>query len=265
MRYKIIGCSVLSREISLLAARAQSVLDVTWIQQGLHNYPDLLRGEIQKEIDRAEAPPVAPADLAVPPEDYAAIILGFGLCSGAVAGLKTVRLPLVVPRTHDCIAILLGSHEHYKREFDAVPGTYWLSSGWVEQSTFPCGAQCRLIKDRYTVRYGEDNAEYLLRMKLDALRRYTRAALICWPELDRSGYRDRLAEVAAEFGWTAECVEGNPALLRRILDGDWNEHDVLICPPGFTIETDCEDRIMETVPSPQAVEGDRQPPGDRRD
>ena len=114
MRYKVIACAVFNREISLLSATSRATLDVTWIRQGLHSYPDLLRKEIQREIDRAEAPLEGPDQVARPPEEYSAIILGFGMCSRAVSGLKTKRLPLVMPRSHDCIGILLGSHTRYR-------------------------------------------------------------------------------------------------------------------------------------------------------
>jgi len=199
-----------------LAARSDAVLDVTWIRQGLHSYPEILRDEIQREIDRAESPPQTPLDLTLPPEDYSAVILGFGLCSGAVCGLRTRRLPLVIPRSHDCIGILLGSRERYMKEFAAAPGTYWLSPGWIEQSTL-------------------------------SLRPYTRTALIRWPELDRPRYQARLSEIARDFGWQPACIDGNAELLQRILEGEWNDDDAVICPPGQTVEMSEDERIMRTV------------------
>jgi len=36
---------------------------------------------------------------------------------------------LLIPRTDDCIAILLGSYQAYRREMDREPGTYYLSNG----------------------------------------------------------------------------------------------------------------------------------------
>ncbi len=230
-----------------MAARSDAVLDVTWIRQGLHSYPEILRDEIQREIDRAESPPQTPLDLTLPPEDYSAVILGFGLCSGAVCGLRTRRLPLVIPRSHDCIGILLGSRERYMKEFAAAPGTYWLSPGWIEQSTFPCGEQCRLIRERLAARYGEENAEYLMEVKVESLQPYTRTALIRWPELDRPRYQARLSEIARDFGWQPACIDGNAELLQRILEGEWNDDDAVICPPGRTVEMSEDDRIMRTV------------------
>jgi len=249
MRYKVIACSVFSREISLLAARSSAVLDVSWIRQGLHNYPELLRREVQREIDRAENPEQRPDQVARPPEEYAAIILGFGLCSRVVSGLKTRRLPLILPRAHDCIAILLGSHRRYKSEFDAAPGTYWFSPGWIEQAAFPSGEQCDLMRSRFAELYDEDNAEYLVELERDSLASYTRAARIVWPELDRRSYRDRVAEIAADFGWEVTEIRGDPAMLERILAGDWRDEEVAICPPGHTLEVGQEEEVVACVPA----------------
>jgi hypothetical protein len=41
---------------------------------------------------------------------------------------------MVVPRAHDCIALLLGSREKYAVYFDAHPGTFYQSPGWVERA-----------------------------------------------------------------------------------------------------------------------------------
>ena len=247
MRYKLIACRVFSREISLLVAGSSATIDVVWLKQGLHNYPSLLREEIQQEIDRTEEPPDGPDSVARPPEEYSAIILGFGLCSRAVAGLKSARLPMVLPRSHDCIALLLGSHKRYQEEFSKAPGTYWFSPGWIEQSAFPCGAQCALMKDRFAELYGEDNGEYLVQMERDSLASYSRAALITWQELDRETYHRRAEEIAQDLGWKAEAVHGDSALLRRILDGDWREEEAIVCPPGKTFETGSDEEVVRLI------------------
>lgn len=247
MRYKLIACRVFNREISLLIAKSHAVIDVVWLKQGLHNYPSLLQNEIQKEIDRTEAPPDGPHSVARPPEEYTAIILGFGLCSRAVAGLKTNRLPLVLPRSHDCIAMLLGSHKRYKEEFSKAPGTYWFSPGWIEQSVFPSGEQRALLRDRFSELYGEDNAEYLVQIERDSLASYSRAALITWPELDNEEHHRRTEEIARELGWRNETLRGDSGLLQRILNGHWRKEETIVCPPGKTFETGSEDEVVRLI------------------
>lgn len=253
MRYKLIGCRVFSREISLLAAKSSAVIDVVWLRQGLHNYPSLLRDEIQQEIDRTETPPDGPDSVARPPEEYSAIILGFGLCSRAVAGLQTKRLPLVLPRAHDCIAILLGSHQRYQEEFSESPGTYWFSPGWIEQSAFPCGSQCGLMRERFAELYGEDNAGYLVQLERDSLASYSRAALITWDDLDMEAYHRRTNEIAEDLGWRSETVRGDSGLLDRILNGQWQDEEVIVCPPGKSFETGDDEEVVRLVENEESI------------
>jgi hypothetical protein len=247
MRFKLIACRVFSREISLLIAKSPAVIDVVWLKQGLHNYPSLLQEEIQKEIDLTETPLDGPDSVARPPEEYSAIILGFGLCSRAVAGLRTERLPLVLPRSHDCIALLLGSHKRYQQEFAKDPGTYWFSPGWIEQSAFPCGEQCELMKERFGELYGEDNAEYLVQLERDSLSSYNRAALITWPELDNEKYHQRTEEIARDLGGKSESIRGDSGFLGRILNGDWREEETIICFPGKSFEVGNDEEVVRLV------------------
>lgn len=248
MRLKVIACNVFLREVSLLAARSESTLDITYIPQGLHNYPDLLRSEIQKEIDEAEAERDGPEALTEPPEEFTAVVLAFGLCSRALCGVRSRTYPLVLPRSHDCIAVLLGSHRRYREEFSENPGTYWFSPGWVEQSTFPCGAGKETLRKRYGEQYGEDNADFLVEHARESLAAYNRAALITWAELDRDAYHERARQVATEFGWRYETVEGSSELLGRVLNGRWEEEDVVIANPGHTFELGGETEVVSVVP-----------------
>lgn len=244
MRYKVIACRVFSREISLLAARSSVVLDITWVRQGLHNYPSVLRETIQQEIDRAEAPMEGPAAATGPPEDYAAVILGFGLCGGATAGLYSRRLPLVIPRAHDCIGLLLGSRALYEEELAREPGTYWFSPGWIEEASFPSGAQYDLIHRRYAGLYGDENAHYLVNLERSSLSAYRRAVLVQWPELRRPEYEARVAEVARELGWVIETADGDSSWLFRVLSGTASEDDAVTAGPGETVEQSPDEHVF---------------------
>ncbi len=83
---------------------------------GLHINPAELKKVLQEKID--EASPKAEV-----------LLLGYGLCSMAVVGLKATTATLVIPRTDDCIAIFLGSCNAYKEQARKEPGTYYLTKG----------------------------------------------------------------------------------------------------------------------------------------
>ena len=76
------------------------------MKAALHKNPQAeLRPALQRVIDEVEAGE----------ETYDAILLGFGLCSMGIVGLHSSKMPLVVPRAHDCITMLLGSRETYQK------------------------------------------------------------------------------------------------------------------------------------------------------
>jgi hypothetical protein len=155
MRFQFIVCKALQREAYLCAARSKHVVDVVLMAQGLHEQPDRLREELQRALDTV-------ADSAGRP--YDALLLGYGLCSNGTAGLRC-RLPLVIPRAHDCITLLLGSKEAYKEYFDSHQGVYWYSAGWIEHSLQPGRERREKTRAEYIERFGEDNAEYLMEME----------------------------------------------------------------------------------------------------
>jgi len=89
------------------------------VEPGLHLRPEKLKEILQQAIDKLTG-------------DADTIIVGYGLCSMAVIGLRAAKSTLVVPRIDDCIAMLLGSQKNYKAQLAINPGTYFLSKGWIE-------------------------------------------------------------------------------------------------------------------------------------
>jgi hypothetical protein len=116
---------------------------VTFQEYGLHRLPDKLTGTLQERIDDVKEPSL--------------IVLGYGVCGNGAQGVKSRQHTLLIPRTDDCIAILLGSRRAYRREFNAVPGTYYLSKGWLESGSHPLSEY-----EEYAERYGREEAKWIL-------------------------------------------------------------------------------------------------------
>ena len=244
MRIKVIACKVFAREIALLAAESRHVIDVTYLQQGLHNTPDALRTTLQEEIDRIDAG----SDLhtQAPPggDGYHAIVLAYGLCSNAIVGVRSAVHTLVVPRAHDCIAMIIGSHERYRTYFDAHPGTYWYTPGWIDQTLMPGQKRLHETRSRYVEEYGEDNAQYLMEIEQEWLRKYNRCTYATWRRLDRDAYQAQTQEAARYLGWKYDTIETDEGMMRRLLEGQWNPEEVLMVPPGQTIEPSYDDDVI---------------------
>lgn len=243
MHFKIIGCNVLRREIYLCAARSPHVVDVVMLPQGLHDQPDLLRSSLQREMD---APPFthprsrqelfqAKVEAERP---YDAILLGYALCSNGTAGLTARNCPVVIPRAHDCITLLLGSHTRYQEYFDRFPGTYWFSSGWMETCIMPGKERYEQTLACYREKYGEENAQYLMEVEADWYRKYRRAAYIDWQFPNNKTEKARVRESADYLKWDYDEVKGDDGLLQRMLNGIWQPEEFLILQPGQTSEAD---------------------------
>ena len=58
---------------------------------------------------------------------YDAVVMVYGLCGRATAGITARDVPVVIPRAHDCITLFLGSRARYSEQHENQPGTYWYS------------------------------------------------------------------------------------------------------------------------------------------
>jgi len=165
VRLLALTCEVLARSVYLCAARSPHVVDVHLNRRGLHDDPPNLRAILQREIDAIDGTRAPARDAIGAP--YDAIVLAYGLCGAATAGLRAGSIPLVVPRAHDCITLFLGSRDRYTAEFTGHPGTYWYVQEFVERSDGEgqfagmgavSDAEARATYQEYVAKYGEDNS-----------------------------------------------------------------------------------------------------------
>lgn len=243
MFLKVIACEIAFRELCHCAAKSTHLIDLEFLTQGHHDTPKRGLLEIQKRID------------AVPAGRYDAIVIGYGLCSNILVGLHSDHTQLVIPRAHDCISFFLGSKERYRQMFDARPGTYYYTSGWLEcgkrrgdggGALMPAGSQMGGggQYEQWVEQYGEDKARALLEVTAEWTAHYTHGVLIDFEFTRHLGLDKAVRQICDERGWTFEQVEGDPILLQRLLDGDWTESDYLIIPPGRRVSATFDDRII---------------------
>jgi hypothetical protein len=247
MRLKLVSCEVLHREMCAVIARSPNEVDVEFLPKGLHDLGCLsMRKRLQEAIDHAD------------PERYEAVLLGYALCGNGTAGLTARTLPLVIPRAHDCIALLMGSRERYQNYFEQNQGVYFRSTGWLERGQDLEQETLRIVRnktgagytrDELVLRYGEENGQYLfdeLNAYQTAYRQLTYIATGLEPD-DR--FERQARQEAARKGWEFERVEGNLDLFERLLAGDWNEENFLIVPPGWRVTATYGSGILDKEPS----------------
>ena len=180
---------------------------------GLHINPEELKKVLQEKIDEAS-----------PKADV--LLLGYGLCSMAVVGLRATTATVVIPRTDDCIGIFLGSCNAYKEQAKKEPGTYYLTKGWIEAGETPFEEHNLLIE-----KYGKEKAERMTRLML---KNYKRLAFINTGVYEIERYQAYARKTAEKFNLRFEEIDGSPALVRKMVFGPWNEEFVIVH-PGETI------------------------------
>lgn len=179
MKTVILACSVMRTELETVLAQATAT-EVRFLEQALHRTPHLMTGRLQAEIDAV-------------PGDAGRIVLGYGLCSNGIVGVVARQQGIIVPRCHDCIALFLGSRAVYDALFHKIPGTYYLTPGWIEGKKDPLG----IVEFDYAPRVGSETAIWAMR---EELKNYTYIALINSGLKGIEPYRQRAKENAAFFG-----------------------------------------------------------------
>ena len=246
MRLKLISCEIFLREFCAAVSRSPHTIDVEFLPKGLHDIgcAEML-ARLQAAVDRVES------------GRYEALLLGYALCNNGIAGLAARAIPIVIPRAHDCITLFLGSGRRYLEYFHSHPGVFFQTTGWVERGTDRGGLTQLSIQrktgldysyEELVEKYGEDNARYLRDELLDFTKQYRQFTFIEMGVEPDDRFECQVMQDAAARGWDYEKVRGDLSLIRRFVDGDWNEREFLIVPPGCRVRPTYGDDIISTSP-----------------
>jgi len=244
-RYIALTCEALARPVYAAAATSPHTVSVRLLKQGLHNRPKSLRRTLQEEIEAFTA------------DQCDAVLLAYGLCGMATAGLAAHHVPIVLPRAHDCITLYLGSRARYNEEFLRHPGTYWYSVDFMERQDQDAAVSLGAAGiadeeeqyEQYIQKYGQETADMLMEEIRSWSRHYTRAAFIDLELGDGSFYAERAQAKAAKEGWTYEPMKGDWRLMRMLIHGQWPDEEFLTVSPGHAIAQSYKDSIVKAVPA----------------
>lgn len=247
MRLKLISCEMLYREMCAAVARAPHRVEVEFLSKGLHDLSGApMCGKLQECVDRVD------------PREFDAVLMGYALCGTGLAGLCARSRPLVIPRAHDCIALLMGSRHTYREYFDANPGVYYRSTGWLERGSgveqvFADGSGMGRTLGELIARYGDDNGRYLWEEFTKYKTRYNQLAFIETGLEPDGSFEQRARAEAEEKGWRFSKLTGSLTLFERLVSGDWPDADFLVVQPGWRIAPQYDDTVMraEEIPHDQ--------------
>jgi len=241
-RYRFIGCEIIYREACRLAATVPDRVDLEFLRKGLHNVdtPEMLAA-IQERIDAADE------------GGYDAILLGYARCSDGLVGIQARSTPLVIPRAHDCITLFFGSRQAYQEYFDAHPGTYYLTTGWIERNA-PADEEDQPTRSRrgadgqsyeqLVAKYGRDNADYIVQTLGGWRKNYTHILYLQMGVCDESPFIEQARRRARREGWQFLLREGDWTLLEKLFRGRWDD-DFVVLAPGERIIARNDERILD--------------------
>jgi hypothetical protein len=213
-KIKFISCEVLLDEIK---DKIPGNWEVTSMEKRLHERSDELRKKLQEEIDRSEG--------------FDIIFLGFGLCGKSVEGLISKDSVLVLPKSDDCIAILLGSVEEYKKQTNKEPGTYYLTRGYIgEAEEDIVGGGFSGIREKYD----EDTWKWIIK---EMLKNYKRLVFINTGNYDPEKWRNMALEEAKKLELEFEEIKSTGGFFRKISEGEWG-NDFVKVEPGQKVSAE---------------------------
>jgi hypothetical protein len=207
MRTLIIACRTIAEELELARREVGCDLPVSWIESGLHDWPDRLRTRLQQALDEVT--------------DAERVLLAFGYCGNSVVGLTTGAYELILPRVDDCISLLLGSCAR-REEVSGEKATYFLTPGYLQHESNIWSVYQALVARR-----GKEMAD---RVYVTMLAHYRRLGIIDTGSFEVDPFVERTRPIAATFGLEHQVISGTTQYLRRLLSGPWDEGFVRIGP-----------------------------------
>jgi len=210
MRMKVIACRVMIDEMrGFLPAEVETEV----FEISRHIRPKRLKEDLQAAVDRMDG-------------TCEFILLGYGLCSNAVVGLRTRKSRLVIPKIHDCIGVFLGSHQAYLDEMKKEPA-FFLTQGYIRGYQSDRSGPLDEL-EKVTHRYGRERAEKIVGELMHPYKRlvYIKTAKAADVEADR----EYSVAMAARFNLRYEERPGTFELLRCLASGEWDRGFVVIEP-----------------------------------
>lgn len=239
MKNIAIVCDVMKNDFQkIVKSKDINNLDFIFMEQQLHNTPDIMREKLQEEINKIDG-------------SYEKIILGYGLCSNGIAGLVSDNHEIIIPKVDDCISLFLGSKERYLEEFKKDPGTYYFCKGWIEFGGDPyrgyllwTGKENKIPKEWLrgkeiygSRKYDEATARLLI---AELLKNYTRIVLINNNDIEEI-HREYISHMIAFLNEVLdrqiilEEIEGSFKYIEKLINYSWDQKNFLRIKPGEKI------------------------------
>ncbi len=198
-----IGCAIFKKQVEDIIQKYNLNYDCIFLEEQLHNTPDLLRKTLEREINAIE---------------YAdEIVIGYGRCGNALIGIRGEKANLKIPLYDDCIQMLLWK-SYLSREERKI--RYFGSDGWLlgeEDLGFEF--------DRMKIRYGRKRALKITKLMF---KNYKYLTFIRTNIKNERLYQERSALKAEKLGLIYDEVYGDVGVIEGLLNGECDDRFMIV-------------------------------------
>ena len=214
----VITCEVLRLEMEKLIDGRDIGLEV--VEAALHRTPQKMPGRLNEIVQKAEE------------GGATEIIMGYGLCSHGLNGLRCGGRSLRIARCHDCLGLLLGSPKRHLKVLAQWPGAFYMFAGLVAASFDPLSC----LERDHIPRLGEKKAFRAMEL---SFKNYTHFAYIENRVDDDPKYRKRFLENCRAFGKEPLELDSDLDYFRRLLFGRGQpSEDIIMLTGGQQLTSD---------------------------
>lgn len=211
MRRKIYSCITIQSELELIAQRLGCNDKITFLAPELHSDPQKMHETLQKIIND-NGSDQTPAD---------EIVICVSGCGKATCNLTASSCSLVVPRTMDCIDILLSGSNTPRPK-----GAIFLTASWMK--FMQASAICH---EKLISKLGHEKAAEHLR---NIYKGFTYFYIIDTGTYDISIVEKYIAPLIDILGGKSIKIPGRYQILEKLLSGNYDE-DIIQIPKGNTL------------------------------
>ena len=214
MNTAIIACKTIEDELRHAMAHTGTDWPVVWLEQGLHNVPDMLRSALQTALNDVRAQRV---------------LLAMGFCGNAIRGVEVPVAELIIPRVDDCISLLLGSVQR-RLEVSREHAAYFFTEGWLRGERNIWVEHLHMLEE-----YGEELTEEL---EKDMFGHYKTLGLLDCGIKPMDELIQGTKMIADGLHLTQQVIPATTRYLADLLTGPWTPERFLIMRAGETITED---------------------------
>ena len=206
----ILCCPTLQKELEQALQAVQSRARVIILPDGLHSDPRYLHNYVQQQLDGLQ--------------DAERVVVCPSGCGGGTIGLKATHCELVLPRTRDCLDILLSGESiaDIKRPKHGV----FMTESWAEYSR-----RSSIDVDKVLAAKGKEEGENFLRKLYKGFEHFY---IIDTGVYDVEAVRAYMEKLRVIVNGTIDVVPGAYGVLKKIATGNFDA-DFLIVPQGESV------------------------------